>query len=243
MKKIKLLFVVCMMIVCAVLSFAGPKPDGKGGRQHHFGTNAMFAMIADDLKLTGEQRTQYEQITAELIEIKKQSWNRKFDEFKSFLQLISKGSASDAEIDEFEQKRTENEFAFQNAIAGKMMELYNILDNNQQKRFIDKMTRPFDNNDKFGRGGHGNHNRGKMPPNRHGHQNQRGKFDKNGGHRMPPKGPHGKPDMSKGSYGRPDMNKAPQGKGGHNHQYGHNSHSMKFSKHSMMLNAVAWELK
>ena len=247
MKKFKLLLVMFILCVCAVMSFAGQKPDGKGGRPQHFGTNAMFAMIADDLKLTGEQRTQYEQITAELIEIKKQSWNRKIDEFKSFLQLISKGSASDAEIDEFEQKRTENEFAFQNAIAGKMVELYNILDKNQQKRFIDKMTIPCDNRDKFGKAGHGNNKHGKMPPHKQGHHNHNGKFDKNAKHRMPPKGPHGKPNMSKGPHhngkgpqGRPDMNKAPQGKDGRNHQYGHN---MKFSKHSMMLNAVAWELK
>ena len=245
MVKLKWVLVL-MMCLCAVLSFAGPKPDHNGDRPRHFGQDAMFAMIADDLKLTGEQRTQYEQITAELIEIKKQSWNRKLDEFKSFLQLISKGSASDAEIDEFEQKRTENEFTFQNAIAGKMMELYNILDNNQQKRFIDKMTHCPSDNDKFGKGGHGNNKHGKMPPHRQGHQNHHGKFDKNAKHRMPPKGPHGKPDISKGPHhngkgphGRPDMNKAPRGKDAH----GHNGHGMKFSKHSMMLNAVAWELK
>ena len=88
MVKLKWVLVL-MMCLCAVLSFAGPKPDHNGDRPRHFGQDAMFAMIADDLKLTGEQRTQYEQITAELIEIKKQSWNRKLDEFKSFLQLIS----------------------------------------------------------------------------------------------------------------------------------------------------------
>lgn len=243
-------FLVLLMSLCVVLSFAGPKPNGN--RPHPVHPDGMFAFIAEDLKLSEEQKVKYDNITKELKEIKKQSWNRKFDEFKSFLQLISKGSASDAEIDEFEQKRTENEFAFQNAIAGKMMELYNILDNNQQKRFIDKMTRPFDNKDKFGKGGHENNKHGKMPPHKQGHHNHNGKFDKNAKHRMPPKVPHGKPNMSKGPHhngkgpqGRPDMNKAPQGKNGRNHQYGHNGygHNMKFSKHSMMLNAVAWELK
>ena len=248
MKHIKIIFVTFIMFECAVLSFAGSKPDDRGGRPQHFGTNAMFAMIADDLKLTGEQRTQYDKITVELKEIKMNAFRSKIDEFKSFLQLISKGSASDAEIDEFEQKRTENEFTFQSDIAAKMVELYNILDNNQQKRFIDKMTGPFDNNkDKFGKGGHGNNKHGKMSPHKQGHHN--GKFDKNGGHRMLPKGPHGKPDMSKGPHhngkgphDRPDMNKGPRCKDAHR-QYGHNGHNMGFSKHSMILNAVAWDLK
>ncbi|MBR6200335.1 MAG: Spy/CpxP family protein refolding chaperone [Spirochaetales bacterium] len=142
MKKIKLLSVTFIMCLCAVLSFAGANLEPKGVRPHRCGPDAMFGKIADDLRLSDEQRTQYDRITAELKDTKKKSKNIKLEEFKSFIGLVNKANISDGDIDSYDKVCADNDIAFQTEIAAKMSELYSILDPNQQKRFIEKMTPP-----------------------------------------------------------------------------------------------------
>ena len=244
---------VWMLCLCAVLANANPKP--KGDRPHQFGPDAMFAWIADDLKLSDEQRTQYDRITAELKEVKKNMQVKKLEELKSFIGLVNKGSVTDADIDAYDKVCADNEIASQSEIAAKMSELYSILDPNQQKRFIEKMT------PKMPDGKGKDQPKGKNPPKNppKGKKPPKGKPDmRHGeGHRMPP--PNGdRPDMRHGDGHRmpPQDRFADNGHkpnhDGHQHPNGgmHGDHHGRMmppceghSPQTMMLGNLARELK
>ncbi|MBP5706967.1 MAG: Spy/CpxP family protein refolding chaperone, partial [Spirochaetales bacterium] len=232
-KSVKLCIITMMMWLCVVLANAEPRHGEDKPRQ--FGPDAMFAWIADDLKLSDEQRAQYDRITAELKEVKKNMYVKKLEEFKSFIGLVNKSSVTDADIDAYDKACADNEIASQSEIAAKMSELYSILDQNQQKRFIEKMT------PKMPDGKGKDHPKGKKPPKNppRGKMPPKGKPDmRHGeGHRMPPPHAGNRHDMKHGDGHRmPPQDRF--GNNGHKPQhdgYNHRDGGMHGGKRGRMM--------
>ena len=123
-KSLKLCIITMMMCLCVVLANAEPRHGEDKPRQ--FGPDAMFAWIADDLKLSDEQRVQYDRITAELKEVKKNMYVKKLEEFKSFIGLVNKGNVTDADIDAIQKEidvKKEEHKKLKEEIASKANEL------------------------------------------------------------------------------------------------------------------------